>query len=196
MPFPLPTVYAITDQKLSGLPHSHQVKLLAEGGVKLIQLRDKDSSPREFQLEAVKALAIARPLGVKVIINDRVDIALAISADGVHLGQDDLPAAAAHRLLGEQAIIGFSTHRLDQALNAAHEPVSYIAVGPIFATSSKIDTEPVLGLDGLAVIRRHLQGTPLVAIGGISEKNAIDVLRAGADSVAVISSLLNNPARI
>src|SRR5262249_53785301 len=99
-------------------------------------------------------------------------------------------------LLGEQAIIGFSTHRLDQALNAAHEPVSYIAVGPIFATSSKIDTEPVLGLDGLAVIRRHLQGTPLVAIGGISEKNAIDVLRAGADSVAVISSLLNNPARI
>jgi thiamine-phosphate pyrophosphorylase len=125
-----------------------------------------------------------------------VDIALALHADGVHLGQDDLSPLAARSLLGQESIIGFSTHNLEQARAASRLPVDYIAIGPIFATSSKDNADPVVGLEGLARVREAVGQLPLVAIGGINDLNARDVLKAGADSVAVIGALLSEPAEI
>lgn len=193
MNFSLPKVYPLTDTRLSGLSHAEQVRRLAAGGAKLIQLREKLSTSGEFYLEAQKALEIARRENVRVVINDRVDIALALKTDGVHLGQDDLPPAAARKLLGDKAIIGFSTHNLAQAVAALELSVDYIAIGPVFPTSSKETADPAVGLEGVRLARQALGQFPLVAIGGITEENFRDVLAAGADSVAVISSLLSNP---
>lgn len=193
----LPRLYAITDAHLSKLSHAEQVLRLARGGARLIQLREKQRSAREFFREAEAALKVARSFGVRLIINDRVDVALALGADGVHLGQDDMPPEAARRILGERALIGFSTHNLEQAVAAYALPVDYLAIGPIFPTSSKENPDPLVGLEGLRRVReavpRHI---PLVAIGGITEENAQSALEAGADSLAVISALLNDPARI
>ena len=185
----LPRVYPITDFRLSGLTHAEQVRLLSLGGASFIQLREKQMLALEF-FEQAKA---ARQSGVQLIINDRVDIALAAGASGVHLGQDDLPPEAARKLLGPQAIIGYSTHNVDQAVSAAKLPIDYLAIGPIFSTSTKSDTAPVLGLEGLRAVREAIGEFPLVAIGGITHANARDVIDAGADSVAVISALLNAP---
>ncbi len=192
----LPTLYPITDQERSGLSHSEQVKLLAAGGARLVQLRDKTSSPKHFHQEAVRVMAIAREFEMQVIINDRVDVALSVSADGVHLGQDDLPPRAAREMLGENAIIGFSTHNLKQAIDALTEPVDYIALGPIFGTSTKTDTAPVVGLHILQDVRNAIGDMPLVAIGGITLVNARSALRAGANSVAVISAVIQDPKHI
>jgi thiamine-phosphate pyrophosphorylase len=192
----LPKLYPITDARLSGLSHAEQVRRLSAGGATLVQLREKHLSPREFYVEAEEALRVARSLGVRLIINDRVDIALALSADGVHLGQDDLPPAAARELLGEQAIIGFSTHSVEQASVAARLPVDYLAIGPIFPTLSKENPDPVVGLGGLRRVREITGEIPLVAIGGIRLENIEDVLKSGADSVAVINLLLAQPAEI
>jgi len=196
MMFRLPTIYPITDQQRSGLSHSDQVRLLAKGGARLIQLRDKHSSPREFQREAARAMTVARQFQVRIIINDRVDIALALHADGVHLGQEDMPPRAARRILGERALVGFSTHNLQQAADSAQQPVDYIALGPIFATSSKTDTQPVVGLEGLSQVRKMVGKKRLVAIGGITLSNAGEVFRAGADSIALIGALLEKPEEI
>ncbi len=185
-PFQLPRIYPLTDVQLSGLSHAEQVRLLSFGGASLIQLREKRMPALEFYEQA----RAAQQYGVQLIINDRVDIALATSADGVHLGQDDLPPEAARKLLGPQAIIGYSTHNVDQAISATKLPIDYLAIGPIFSTTTKSDTAQVLGLDGLRAVRAAVGGFPLVAIGGISLNNARDVIDAGADSVAVISALL------
>lgn len=188
MSFFLPKVYPITDMLLSGLSHAEQVERLAAGGATLIQLREKRASPREFYLAALEAVSVARMLGVQIVINDRVDIAIAAGADGVHLGQDDLPPQRARRLLGEERIIGFSTHNLNQALDAAVAPVDYIAVGPVFQTSTKDNPDPAIGLEAIGEVKRH-SAKPLVAIGGITINQARSVLAAGADSVAIISDL-------
>lgn len=169
---------------------------LSDGGASFVQLREKLLSPREFYREAEEALRVARERGVRVIVNDRVDIALALGADGAHVGQDDLAPEAARRVLGEEAIVGFSTHNIEQAMEAARLSVDYIAIGPIFATSSKEDPDAVVGLDGLRRVREAIKDLPLVAIGGITRENAREVLAAGADSVAVISALLAEPAEI
>ena len=192
----LPKLYPITDVRLSGLSHAEQVARLGAGGAAIVQLREKHLSPREFYDEAERALRVARELGVRLIINDRADIALALGADGVHLGQDDLQPEAARRLLGEEAIIGFSTHSLEQAREAASLRVDYIAIGPIFNTSSKENPDPPVGLDGLSRVRQAVGSIPLVAIGGITRDNARAVLEAGADAVAVISALLAHPDEI
>jgi thiamine-phosphate pyrophosphorylase len=186
----LPKVYPITDRLLSGLSHAEQVACLSEGGAGLVQLREKHLSPREFYGEAEEALKTARAWGVRLVVNDRADIALALGAHGVHLGQDDMPPEAARALLGEEAIIGFSTHNVEQALAASQLPVDYIAIGPVFATSSKDNPDPVVGLEGVRRVRDVVGRLPLVAIGGITRENARAVLEAGADSVAVISALL------
>ena len=183
-------LYPLTDTQIAGLSHADQVAQLSEGGARLIQLRDKQLAPREFYREAEAALRVARSHGVRIIINDRADIALTLRADGVHLGQDDLPPAAARRLLGPDAVIGFSTHNTAQAQAAANMPIDYIAVGPIFDTTSKGNPDPVVGLDGLRRIREIVGTIPLVAIGGITAENAPEVISAGADAVAVISALL------
>jgi thiamine-phosphate pyrophosphorylase len=192
----LPKLYPITDARLSGLPHREQVRRLSAGGATLIQLREKQKSPREFYREAEEAKRLADTLGVRLIINDRVDIALALKASGVHLGQDDLSPIAARELLGERAIIGFSTHTVEQAIAAAQLPVDYIAIGPIFETSSKENPDPVVGLDGLKRVKQAVGQIPLVAIGGIGRENIREVLAAGADSIAVINLLLSDPAGI
>lgn len=184
----LPRVYPITDRKLSGLSHAEQVRRLAAAGATLIQLREKHLPAGEFYEEAVKAVAAAREAGVILLINDRVDIAKMTGADGIHLGRDDLPPAAARELLVPDAIIGFSTHSRAEAIAAASEPVDYIAFGPIFLTDTKPDTETVVGLGQLAEIRNALPNIPFVAIGGINAGNIAAVLEAGADTAAVISS--------
>jgi thiamine-phosphate pyrophosphorylase len=194
----LPKLYPITDRSLSGLSHAEQVARLADGGARVVQLREKHLSPRDFYREAEEALRVARERGVKLIVNDRADIALALGADGLHLGQDDMPPEAARALLGDEAIIGFSTHNVAQAIGAARLPVGYVAVGPVFATSSKSNPDPVIGLEGVARARAAVGRLMLVAIGGITRENARDVLEAGADSVAVIGALLapTDPAEI
>jgi thiamine-phosphate diphosphorylase len=197
MSFQIPKLYPITDRRISGLSHSEQVARLIEGGATFIQLREKNLSPREFYLEAEAALKIARAHHVNIIINDRADIALALKADGVHLGQDDLKPRAAREVLGDRAIIGYSTHTFAQVQEAIRMPVDYIAFGPIFATSSKEKPEQTVGLENLSLVREQLNArVPLVAIGGINENNAVDTIRAGADSIAVISVLLKNPSKI
>ena len=193
--FNLPKLYPITDTRLTGRSHAEQVALFSDGGATFIQLREKHLAPREFYQEAETALRIARGLGVRLLINDRADIALALGADGVHLGQDDLPPEAARRLLGDDAIIGYSTHNIEQALQAARYSVDYIAIGPVFPTASKVNPDPVVGLDGLRRVRDGIGQIPLVAIGGITRENAPDVLDAGADAVAVISALLDGDSR-
>ena len=196
MSFELPKVYPLTDVGMTGLSHAEQTRRLAIGGASLVQVREKALSVNEFYSEAELALETARKLGVRLLINDRVDIALTLGADGVHLGQDDLPPEQARKLLGDQAIIGYSTHNVAQALDARALPLNYIAVGPIFATTTKTDTSPVLGLEGLRAIRDAVGDIPLVAIGGITGENAASVLGAGADSVAVIGGLLSKPDEI
>ena len=194
--FTLPRVYALTDVRMSGLSHAEQVELFSEGGASLVQLREKNLSPREFYEQAKAAAAVAERCGVQLIINDRVDVALAVDAHGVHLGQDDMPPEAARKLFGPTAIVGYSTHNLEQAIAATKLPIDYVAIGPIFATKTKGDTAPVLGLDGLRTVREAIGGFRLVAIGGITPSNARDVIEAGADSVAVISALLSDSTRI
>jgi thiamine-phosphate pyrophosphorylase len=185
----IPRIYPITDTRVSGLSHLEQVKLLVDGGASFIQLREKVATSREFYAAAVECIAFARPLGVKIIINDRVDIALVTGADGVHLGQDDMPPEAARRVLGDKAIIGYSTHSVEQAIGAADMPVDYIAIGPVFGTTTKENPDPVVGLEGLAAVRSAIGDMPLVAIGGITEANISNVIAAGATSAAMISGL-------
>lgn len=182
-------LYPITDRRLSGLSHAEQVSRLSEAGATLIQLREKFLSPLDFYREAEAALRVARELGTKIIINDRVDIALALKADGVHLGQDDLPPAAARRLLGPDAIIGFSTHDPNQARLAADLSVDYLAIGPVFATDTKEASDPEVGLAGVRRARAAIGSIPLVAIGGITFANSSEVLKAGADAVSIIRDI-------
>ena len=182
-------LYPITDQHISGLSHAEQVVLLNNCGATLIQLREKLDPPVKFFEQAESAVRVARDLGAKIIINDRVDIALAVKADGVHLGQEDLPPDAARRILGSEAIIGFSTHTLNQARLAAQMPVDYVAIGPIFSTTTKRSANAPVGLDGLARVREALGAIPLVAIGGITSENIGAVIKAGADVVAVIGDI-------
>ena len=189
-------LYPITDVRISGLSHAEQVARFSAGGATLIQLREKHLSPRELYREAEEALCVAHARRARLVINDRVDIALALQADGVHLGQDDLSPSVARSRLGEGAVIGFSTHNVEQAQAAANMPIDYIAIGPIFATATKADPDPVLGLDGVRRVRDVIGGIPLVAIGGITVQNAANVISAGADAVAVISALLKDPTRI
>jgi thiamine-phosphate pyrophosphorylase len=186
-------IYPITDRSLSGLSHAEQVAVLAKQGMTVVQLREKNLSPSEFYQEAMDAVLVARHHGIKIIINDRVDIALAIRADGVHLGQDDLPVEAARHLLGKDAIIGLSTHNIAQALQAARQPVDYLAIGPIFPTVTKESSNPPVSLAGLTIVREAVSRIPLVAIGSINAANRAETIAAGADAVAVIRDLW--PAR-
>ena len=196
MVFHLPKVYPITDTNLSGLSHAEQIDRLIAGGATLIQLRDKHAAPRDFYRQAEAALQIARKHDVRLIINDRVDVALALGADGVHLGQTDMPAEAARRLLGERVIVGISTHNLEQARLAANMPVDYVAFGPIFKTSTKENPDPIAGLEALRGVRTIVGALPVVAIGGITLANAEEAWKAGADAVSSIAALVSDPSRI
>lgn len=192
----LPKIYPITDTRITKLSHFEQVKVLIEGGAGFIQLREKYLSPEEFYAQAADAIDFARKRGAKIIINDRVDLALALKADGIHLGQDDLPPEQAREILGEKAIIGLSTHSVEQAVEAARLPIDYIAIGPVFATKTKENPDEVVGLEGLRHVRQAVGNFPLVAIGGINSGNFREVFSGGADSLAIISEILSPPEKI
>jgi thiamine-phosphate pyrophosphorylase len=185
----LPTVYPITDTTISGLSHARQVEALAAGGATIVQLRDKTASPRAFYDAVIDALKVAGPLGVKIIVNDRADIAVAAGAAGVHLGQEDLPVEYARKLVGSSRIVGYSTHSIEQAIAADALDIDYIAIGPIFETTSKQNPDPVLGLDAIRRIKPSIH-KPLVAIGGMTLERAQLVIEAGADCVALTSDLI------
>jgi len=185
----LSVVYPITDCELSGLSHFDQVCSFIDAGCRLVQIRGKKESSDSLFEAVAKSLKAAEGTGTKVVVNDRVDIAIAAGAHGVHLGQDDLPPKQARKLLGEKAIIGYSTHSVDQARVAANLPVDYIAIGPIFGTRTKENPDPVVGLTGLEHVRKAISGFPLVAIGGINISNIAEVIAAGADSAAIIGDL-------
>jgi thiamine-phosphate pyrophosphorylase len=188
----IPKLYAITHAG-GGLSHVAQVERFAAAGVRLIQIRDKRAHGRELYEITVAALKAAEPHGARVVVNDRVDVAVAANAHGVHLGQEDLPAAVAREMLGPWAILGVSTHTVEQAAEAARLPVDYVAIGPVFHTATKDNPDPVVGLKGVAAAR-EVVGQALVAIGGIALDTARSVLEAGADSVAVVSDLRAGPS--
>ena len=169
---------------------------LIDGGATFVQLREKHLPPIDFLREAEAASKVADNNGVTLIINDRVDIAMATGARGVHLGQDDMPVEAVRRLLGDDALIGFSTHTHQQLEAAVRLPIDYAAFGPIFTTRTKRDHEPTVGLEQLRAVRKIAAEFPLVAIGGLTAANVQAVLGAGADSVAVISSVVGEQSKI
>lgn len=164
------------------------LRALAAAGVRIAQLRGKDMSAGELLSWVSAGLRGVSGSGLRVVVNDRADVALLSGAAGVHLGQDDLSCGAARKLLGGAAVIGLSTHTFDEVRAARSAPVDYLAIGPVFDTSTKTDTAPVVGLSGVRDARRRFPG-PLVAIGGISAPRFSEVLDAGADAVAVASAL-------
>lgn len=194
--FAIPKIYPITDTRLSGLSHTEQVRRLIDGGARIIQLREKHASPLDWFDDARAAAILCRQNDVVLIVNDRVDIAMAIGADGVHLGQNDLPPDAARRLLGNVPIIGYSTHSVEQVRNALEFDIDYLAFGPIFSTTTKADPDEIVGIELLSEVRKIAGHLPLVAIGGIDLNNAVSVHAAGADSIAVISGLVANGSTI
>ena len=189
MKLPLPPVYPITDRRLAGTDHAAQVRALASAGARFIQLREKELPDDQLYAEARSALEAAVDAGVTLIINDRVDLAVALKAPGVHLGQSDLTPDSARRLLGPDAIIGFSTHNIGQVREAVKMPIDYLAFGPIFPTSTKEDPDPVTGIELLREVSEIAGPIPVVAIGGITRLNICNVLAAGAASAAIISDL-------
>jgi thiamine-phosphate pyrophosphorylase len=191
----LPKLYAITDTQLSNYTHAEIVQHLLAGGARLIQLRDKEASAKELLDAARECLPLTRAAGAKLIINDRVDVALTAEADGVHLGQDDLSVEDAREILEEGKIIGVSTHSLEQFQAALRTSADYLAVGPVYATTAKENPDPVVGLE-LITAAKAITDRPIVAIGGITVERAPEVIAAGADSVAVISALYPWPEKL
>jgi thiamine-phosphate pyrophosphorylase len=195
----LPRLYAILDVgcfSASARTTSAVVDFaceLAAGGVQLIQYRNKDGDVRTI-LSHARELRRALDRKVKLVMNDRADLCIAAGFDGVHVGQDDLSPEGGRIVVGSQRIVGVSTHNLDQLKQAYASPVDYIAFGPIFATGTKLNPDPVVGLDGLRAARAVTR-KPLVAIGGITRTNVASVMEAGAESVAVISDLLRSPRK-
>ena len=187
------SLYLVTDRTLAlGRTTIEIVRAAIVGGVTCVQLREKNQSTRAFIDEAQQLRSLLSAANIPLIINDRVDVALAVGADGVHLGQTDMHIRDARRLLGDRLIIGISAESVADAVRAEAEGADYIGVSPVFATPTKTDTAPPLGLVGLRAIRRAVR-LPLVAIGSIRHDNAAEVLRAGADGLAVVSAIVSAP---
>ncbi len=182
-------LYLVTDQpSLKGRSLVDVVQAAVRGGVTCVQLREKHASSRDFYAQAVALMNLLAPLNIPLIINDRLDIALACGAQGVHLGQSDLPVQAARKLLPPEVFIGWSVESMEDVELSATLPLDYLGVSPVFATPTKTDTATPWGLEGLRRIRAATE-LPLVAIGGIHLGNAASVMQAGADSLAVVSAI-------
>jgi len=189
----IPRLYAIIDPaQASSRSALEVVAALLEAGVRLIQLRDKHASSRQLYAAAQQVAACVRESQGTFIVNDRADIARAVQADGVHVGQEDLPVEGVRRILGPGKWVGYSIHVLEQVREAERSSADYIAWGPIFPTTSKENPDAVVGLEGLRAARQATR-RPLVAIGGITLESARAVIEAGADSVAVIRGLVGAP---
>lgn len=186
-------LYLVTDPlSLNGRTLTDVVQAAVQGGVTCVQLREKQSSTRDFHALAQALMRLLSPLAIPLVINDRVDIALACGAQGVHLGQSDLPVRSARLLLPPEVFIGWSVETMAQVELAHDLPVDYLGVSPVFATPTKTDTCPPWGLEGLAQARAAT-ALPLVAIGGVHAGNAQALLQAGADSLAVVSAICAAP---
>lgn len=182
-------LYLVTDQaSLRGRTLADVVLAALKGGVTCVQLREKSLCTRDFVALALALQDLLAAFAVPLIINDRIDVALACGAQGVHLGQSDMPVAVARRLLPPQVFIGLSVETMDDVANAAMQPVDYLGVSPIYPTPTKTDTAPPWGLDGLRQVRAAT-ALPLVAIGGIQLAQVREVLQAGADGLAVVSAI-------
>jgi thiamine-phosphate pyrophosphorylase len=191
----LPRVYPILDtESLDRRAVALETAAAAflEGGAGILQIRHKRHWSRAFFESARTVARLCREAGAALIVNDRADFAMLLDA-GLHVGQDDLSPRDARRLMGPDAAIGYSSHNMMQLCAAGGEPVDYVALGPIFSTASKLNPDPVTGLEEIRRCRSLIE-KPLVAIGGITQENACDVWKAGADSVAVIAGLLPEPA--
>jgi thiamine-phosphate pyrophosphorylase len=187
-----PALYAILDPALTAEPLISVAHKLVSSGVRLVQLRAKRAPARTIYADSRELVQHLSPLGARVIVNDRPDIAAIAGAGGVHVGQDDLPVEEARRICGNACWVGVSTHNIAQLRAADLTSADYIAVGPVFPTLTKDNPDPVIGMDFLRQARA-LTRKPLVAIGGITVESAGEVFRAGADSVAVIRDLMAAP---
>ena len=191
----LPAVYPILDTESlqrCGIAVETAAAAFLEGGAGILQIRHKDAWTRDFFAKARTVARLCRESGTPLIVDDRADFALLLEA-GLHVGQDDLAPRDARQVIGPDATLGYSSHNMAQLAAAGGEPVDYVAIGPIFATSSKRNSDPVVGLEEIRRCRALIE-KPLVAIGGITLANAREVWDAGADSVAVIGGLLPSPA--
>lgn len=185
----LPKLYVILDSALLTIPVQDCAQDFANAGVRLLQYRNKEAAARKLLSTTRELAALLVPRGVSFIVNDRPDVAVLAGASGVHVGQDDLEPEQARGLVGKDMLVGISTHNIEQFHAAAATSADYIAVGPIFATSSKANPDPVVGTELIRRVR-GLTAKPIVAIGGITVENAASVIDAGADCVAVISDVL------
>lgn len=184
------SLYLITDSGLSrGRNATQIVEAAVRGGVTMVQYREKRASTKQMIQEASELRDICGALHVTFIVNDRVDVALAVDADGVHVGQDDMPAALARRLLGGGRILGVSVENTEQAIRAVSQGADYLGASPVFSTPTKPDTAPPLGIDGLHRIA-GVVAIPVVAIGGVNTANAATLIGAGAAGVAVVSAIV------
>lgn len=183
-------LYLVTDR---GLAHGRAIEDIVEkavkGGVTMVQLREKDIATRDFIALALKMKEVLKPYGVPLIINDRVDVALASDADGVHIGQSDMPYRMARALLGPSKIIGLSVENFGQIEEAESLDVDYIGISPVFATPTKTDTAAPFGLEGLRKAVK-MSSHPTVAIGGMNMETAADVIACGTDGIAVVSAIV------
>jgi thiamine-phosphate pyrophosphorylase len=187
------TLYVITDAKLSrGRSHLEVARAAIEGGASIIQFRDKEMTTRQLVETARKIKELTEEANIPLIINDRLDVALAVDADGVHVGQDDMPATLARQLIGPHKILGVSASTVEEALQAEREGADYVSASPVFTTPTKPDAPPPTGLEGLSAIVKAIN-LPVIAIGGINEENATEVIEAGAHGVAVISAVVSAP---
>jgi thiamine-phosphate pyrophosphorylase len=184
-------LYVVTDRQLTaGRPLRLVVEAALRGGARAFQLREKDLSPREFYPLALEMRQVTQSYGAHLLINDRVDVALAVDADGVHLTTTSLPATVARQLLGPGRLIGVSTHTLTEAQEAANEGADFVVFGPVFFTPSKAPYGEPVGLDALRTVRAAVN-LPILAIGGVKKANLDQVLAAGADGIAVISAIIS-----
>jgi thiamine-phosphate pyrophosphorylase len=188
----LPRLYVILDAALLTIPEPDCAQKLVDAGVRLLQYRNKSATSRDLFESSRRLAALLIPRGVTFLVNDRADVASLTGANGVHLGQEDLGVEEARVVIGPEKLVGFSTHNLEQFQQAAASSADYVAVGPVFSTSTKANPDPVVGTDFIRQVR-GLTKKPIVAIGGITLDRAAEVIRAGADSVAVISDILRAP---
>lgn len=187
-------LYLVTDRPLSlGRDLEQIVREAVEGGATIVQLREKDTPTGEFVALAKRLKALLAPLGVPLIINDRVDVALAADADGVHIGQSDMPYEDARRLLGHNKIIGLSVENFEDLERANALDVDYVGISPVYGTPTKSDTAEPFGLEGLRKAVK-MSAHPTVAIGGMNAQTIAEVMQAGTDGVAVVSAICSAPS--
>jgi thiamine-phosphate pyrophosphorylase len=188
----LPRLYVILDAALLTVPEIECAQRLVAAGVRLLQYRNKRASARELFECSKRLSSLLISQGVTFVVNDRPDVAAAAEASGVHVGQEDLGAEAARSVIGAGGLLGVSSHNMEQFKDAAATSADYVAVGPVFSTFTKANPDPVVGIELIRRVRA-LSDKPIVAIGGITLERAAEVIRAGADSVAVISDILLAP---